>query len=94
LPWPVLSFNINQPCSTNKTVISTEAAHGIIVSSAVEKSASLPPPFANPHRAPAEFLQERFKSADQAPAAKLRDSYRGPHPLGRVAHEKQRRFSI
>src|SRR5438067_10655710 len=33
------------------TVISTEAAHGIIVSSAAEKSASLPPPFANPHRA-------------------------------------------
>jgi hypothetical protein len=34
-----------------KTVISTEAAHGIIVTSAAEKSASLPPPFANPHRA-------------------------------------------
>jgi len=30
-----------------ETVILTEAAHGIIVSSAAEKSASLPPPFAN-----------------------------------------------
>jgi hypothetical protein len=29
-----------------KPVISTEAAHGIFVSSAAEKSASLPPPFA------------------------------------------------
>jgi hypothetical protein len=34
-----------------ETVISTETAHGIIVSSAAEKSASLPPPF-NPHYAP------------------------------------------
>jgi hypothetical protein len=30
------------------TVISTEAAHGIIVSSAAEKSAFLPPAFAQP----------------------------------------------
>ncbi len=37
--------------STHEKVISTEAAHGIIVSSAVEKSAFLPPAFANPHRA-------------------------------------------
>jgi hypothetical protein len=34
-----------------ETVISTEAAHGIFVSSAAEKSASRPPPSANPHRA-------------------------------------------
>src|SRR5260370_25290675 len=34
-----------------ETVISPEAAHGVIVSSAVEKSAFLPPAFANPHRA-------------------------------------------
>ena len=31
-------------------VISTEAPHGIIVSSAAEKSAFLPQLFANPHR--------------------------------------------
>jgi hypothetical protein len=37
--------------SNQKTVISTEAAHGLIVSSAVEKSASLPPRFANPYSA-------------------------------------------
>jgi hypothetical protein len=36
---------------TTRNVISTEAAHSIIVSSAAEKSASLPPPFATPHRA-------------------------------------------
>jgi hypothetical protein len=35
---------------SQKTVISTEAAHAF-VSSAAEKSASLPPPFANPHTA-------------------------------------------
>jgi hypothetical protein len=35
-----------------KTVISTEAAHAF-VSSAAEKSASLPPPFTNPRSVPA-----------------------------------------
>jgi hypothetical protein len=33
---------------TKKIVISTEAAHSLIVSSAAEKSASLPEPFLNP----------------------------------------------
>src|SRR5205823_4373660 len=33
-----------------KTVISTEAAHGLIVSSGVEKSASLPPAYLPPRR--------------------------------------------
>jgi hypothetical protein len=42
---------LRNPHPPGKTVISTEAAHSIIVSSAAEKSASLPPPFANPHRA-------------------------------------------
>src|SRR6266576_4603961 len=83
LPWPVLSFNINQPCSTNKTVISTEAAHGIIVSSAVEKSASPPPPFPNPHRYLA-FQRDRqakrpplSQMAKQTPAA---TESQIPHP--------------
>jgi hypothetical protein len=62
LPLPVLfqaqdkrSFRHHQANrhfgTTRQTVISTEAAHGIIVSTAAEKSASQPPPFANQRRA-------------------------------------------
>jgi hypothetical protein len=40
-------FSLSLP-SNQRTVISTEAAHSLIVSSAAEKSASLPEPFLNP----------------------------------------------
>jgi hypothetical protein len=45
LPLPVLLPIETAP---TRTVISTEAAHSRIVSSAAEKSASLPEPFPNP----------------------------------------------
>jgi hypothetical protein len=48
MPSPAL-FHLTQ-----KTVISTEAVHSFTVSSAAEKSASLPIPF-QPHRAKNKF---------------------------------------
>jgi len=50
LPSLLLSpFSVSRPVH-HETVISTEAAPGLIVSRAVEKSASLPPPFSSPMR--------------------------------------------
>jgi hypothetical protein len=44
LQTTIIQRTIIQRTVIQRTVISTEAAHGFIVSSAVEKSASLPPP--------------------------------------------------
>jgi hypothetical protein len=73
--WPLpVFFSAPKKRLPQETVISTEAPHGIIVSSTAQKSASLPPPFANPHRALASVRVVPLAGIRRAAALKRKEA--------------------